>query len=316
MKDKFCREINYLRISVTDRCNLSCRYCTSEYGNDNHHHDDFLDMEQMLEVAEAASELGVTKIRLTGGEPLLFPDIIELCTRLSAIPEVEDLAISTNAILLPMYAAKLKSAGLRRVNISLDTLNPKKYAQMTRCGSLQDTLIGIKSALDIGFDTVKINTVLIGGFNDDEITNLAELTCNNDIQLRFIELMPIGVATSIGKNAFIPVSTVTDRLPALIEERTEGVARVFRLPGYRGTIGLISPISRHFCTGCNRLRLTADGYLKPCLHTAQEISVRNLHGEELKAAILDAVRAKPKCHGLLSYDSLSESKRSMYRIGG
>ena len=317
MRDHFGREIDYLRISVTDRCNYRCVYCMPEEGVSKCSHQQILSLEEIEEIARAAVELGVRKIRVTGGEPLVRRGVVELCRRLGALEGVEDLSLTTNGALLPPVAGELRAAGVRRVNISLDTLDEEKFRRLTRRGELKDCLAGIRAALDQGMDPVKLNAVLIGGVNDDEIRALAELTCRWKVDVRFIELMPIGHTAPFGPEAYLPVSEVLRRLPRLEEVPEDGgVARLYRLPGALGRVGLITPLSCRFCSRCSRLRLTADGHLKPCLHSAREIPVRGLHGEALKAAILQAVGDKPADHCGLSPQNPSRSARDMNRIGG
>ena len=318
MTDGYGRKIEYLRMSVTDACNLRCVYCSPEVADGECPCKWTMSADEFVEIAETAAQLGIKKLRITGGEPLVRNDIVELTRRLSRIQGIEDLSMTTNATLLAPIADKLYDAGIRRINISLDTLNPEKYAQITRGGRLSDALEGIRAALEVGMNPVKLNTVLIGGFNDDEIEDLVELTKQYPIELRFIELMPIGDTKQFDKSAYIPGSTVLERLPQLEVANSEvhSVARLYRLPQAKGTVGLISPLSNHFCNECNRLRLTADGCLKPCLHSAEELPIRGLHGDELKDAILTAVSHKPRMHGELSAAERSESKRSMNRIGG
>ncbi len=318
MKDTFEREITYLRISLTDLCNLRCVYCMPPEGVRKQAHDQILSLEEIGEIARAAVELGVKKIRLTGGEPLVRRGVLSLCRELRRIPRLQELTLTTNGLLLPGMAAELKAAGVDRVNVSLDTLDPEKYRRITRGGCLEDALAGIQAARDAGLTPLKLNCVLIGGFNDDEITALAALTEREPVEVRFIELMPIGDTAGFGPEAYLPCETVLERLPRLepaAGERT-GVAERFRLPGAAGTVGLIRPLSRCFCAQCDRIRLTADGYLKPCLHSREEISVRGLHGPDLRRRLEQAIRHKPEQHGQLSASARSESARGMNRIGG
>ncbi len=318
MKDTFGRKIDYLRISVTDRCNYRCVYCMPEEGVEKREHDEILSLEEIEEIAAAAVSLGVRKVRVTGGEPLVRRGVVELCRRLRAMEGVEDLAVTTNGALLPAMAQELKAAGVNRINISLDTLRPERFAAITRCGRLEDCLAGLRAALGCGMSPIKINTVLIGGFNDDEIEDLAELTVRYPVDVRFIELMPIGHTVPFGPEAYLPVTVVKERLGDALEPAGTdgGVAKLYRLKGAKGRIGLITPLSCEFCGSCNRLRLTADGHLKPCLHSAEEIPVRGLHGAALRQAILDAAAAKPASHGALSAECRSRSARDMNRIGG
>ena len=317
MIDKYGREISYLRLSVTELCNLRCRYCMPEDGVCKKRHEDMLTREEMLDAVKAAAELGIRKVRITGGEPLVKRDILSICRGVARTEGIEEVCITTNGLLLPQLAKPLREAGVSRVNISLDTLDEKKYAYITRRGSLAGAVAGIKAALDAGFDMVKINAVLIGGFNDDEIPALAELTRRYPLDLRFIELMPMLDSREFGPEAFIPCSVVTDKLPELQPEpQDKGVARLYRLPGAMGRIGLISPVSSHFCAACNRIRLTADGKIKPCLHSGQEFSVKGLDHEGMLQQLRAAILAKPACHQELSAQSPSHAGRNMNQIGG
>ena len=317
MKDTFKREITYLRISLTDLCNLRCTYCMPPEGVKKCEHRAILSLEEIEEIAREAAALGVRKIRLTGGEPLVRRGMTALCRKLRAIPELEELTVTTNGILLPGLAAELKAAGVDRVNISLDTLDPEKYRRITRTGSLEDALAGIQAAKEAGLTPLKLNCVLIGGFNDDEIPALASLTQEESVEVRFIELMPIGDTAGFGPEAYLPCEAVLERLPRL-ERLPEngGVAERYRLPGAAGAVGLIRPLSRCFCARCNRIRLTADGRLKPCLHSREEIPVRGLHGEALRRQLEKAILHKPEQHGALSARFRSETDRNMNQIGG
>lgn len=316
MKDPFGREIRYLRISVTDLCNLRCRYCMPAEGVCKKNHGAILSFEEITEIAAAAVALGVRKIRLTGGEPLVRRGLPALCRALTALPGLDELTMTTNGVLLPQYAAELKAAGLTRVNISLDTLDPQTYRDITRGGSLDDAFAGIRSAFTAGLTPVKLNAVLLGGVNDGEIPALTALTRDYPIELRFIELMPIG-APVFGPEAYLPCSTVLERVPSLQPLAAEdGVAALYRLPGGKGRVGLIRPLSCGFCARCDRLRLTADGRLKPCLHSAEEIPVKGLHGDALTDALRLAVAHKPAAHAPLSAERRSNAARGMDRIGG
>ena len=315
MLDRYGRTITYLRVSVTERCNLRCRYCMPAEGVSNCPEE--LSREELLRALEAAAGLGIRKLRITGGEPLVRRDIVELCAEAAALDGIQELCITTNGTLLPELARPLKEAGVRRVNISLDTLDNKKYAAISRCGSLEMAWKGLEAALDADFEKIKLNAVLIGGFNDDEIPALAELTKQYPVDLRFIELMPMVDSGEFGPEAFIPCSTVLQKLPeAQPVEQDGGVAKLYRLPGAQGNLGLISPVSAHFCAQCNRLRLTADGKLKPCLHSAAEYSLRGLDAEGMRAQFEAAILGKPRWHGVLSATEHSKAGRSMNRIGG
>ena len=316
MIDSFGRPITYLRLSVTELCDLRCRYCMPEEGVCKLRHDQMLTEEEMVRAVQAAAKLGIEKVRVTGGEPLTKPNILSICRQVAQVPGIQEVSITTNGIRLPELAVPLREAGVRRVNISLDTLNPEKYAYITRRGVLDKALAGLDAALDAGFDRVKINAVLIGGFNDDEIPALAALTRERPVDVRFIELMPMSGNRDFGPESYIPVSRVLEKLPQAVPEKEEGVARLYRLPGAMGRVGLISPLSQHFCASCNRIRLTADGKLKPCLHSAEEISIKGLDDTAMLDRMRQAIWGKPQCHGALGPLSRSETPRSMNQIGG
>ena len=314
MTDGCGRTIDYLRLSVTDRCNYRCRYCMPEAGVCKREHRDMLSFEELFEVASACVRCGVRKIRLTGGEPLVRRGIVELCRLLRTIPGLEELCLTTNGSLLPALAAPLRDAGVDRLNISLDTLRPERFAQMTRLGQLSDVLTGIEAAEAAGFHDLKFDTVLIGGFNDDEIPDFAEWSRTHPWEMRFIELMPMGPCADWDKSCFLSADTVLSRLPELEQIESCGVARRYRLPGAAGTIGLISPVSHDFCAQCRRIRVTADGKLKGCLHSAEELPLRGLHGAELEAAIRRGIAQKPQRHHLA--ERKSDTPRNMNQIGG
>ncbi|MBR4457440.1 MAG: GTP 3',8-cyclase MoaA [Clostridia bacterium] len=316
MIDRYGREITYLRLSVTDRCNLRCRYCMPPEGVEKKPHADMLTEDEMITAVEATASLGVTKLRVTGGEPLIKRNIVSICRRAARVEGIREVCITTNGLLLPEMAKDLIEAGVSRVNFSLDTLDPDRYAAITRVGSLDRAFAGLRTALTAGFRKVKLNAVLIGGFNDDEIRPLAELTLRDDLDVRFIELMPMPGGEAFGQESYIPVTRVLEALPELRPEESDGVARLYRLPGAKGRVGLISPVSRHFCAACNRIRLTADGRIKPCLHSAEEVSLKGLGFAEMREAMARAILDKPQCHGELSADSRSLSARGMSQIGG
>ena len=318
MIDTFGREIYYLRLSVTDRCNLRCRYCMPADGICNKkRHEEMLTEDEMVMAVRAAASLGIRKLRLTGGEPLVKKNILSICERCAAVDGIRELCMTTNGTLLPSMAGALKAAGVSRLNISLDTLNAEKYAAITRVGVLDEALRGIEAALDAGFAGIKINAVLIGGFNDGEIPALAELTRRWPVDVRFIELMPMTENETFGKNAYVPDEAVLTALPELVPApQNDGVARLYRLPGAKGNVGLISAVSNHFCAGCNRIRLTADGKLKPCLHSDRECSIKGLSEEEMRREIEKVILAKPACHAPLSALERSHAGRNMNQIGG
>lgn len=318
MIDTFGREIYYLRLSVTDRCNLRCRYCMPADGICNKkRHEEMLTEDEMVMAVRAAASLGIRKLRLTGGEPLVKKNILSICERCAAVDGIRELCMTTNGTLLPTMAGALKAAGVSRLNISLDTLDAEKYAAITRVGVLDEALRGIEAALDAGFAGIKINAVLIGGFNDGEIPALAELTRRWPVDVRFIELMPMTENETFGKNAYVPDEAVLTALPELVPApQNDGVARLYRLPGAKGNVGLISAVSNHFCAGCNRIRLTADGKLKPCLHSDRECSIKGLSEEEMRREIEKVILAKPACHAPLSALERSRAGRNMNQIGG
>ena len=316
MRDKFGREITYLRLSVTDLCDLRCRYCMPEEGVPKKDHAAMLTEDEMILAVEAAASLGITKLRITGGEPLVKKNILSICRRATQVPGIREVCMTTNGIRLPELAIPLREAGVRRLNISLDTLDGEKYSQITRCGVLSDALAGIHAALEAGFDKIKLNAVLIGGFNDDEIEEMAKLTLRYPLDMRFIELMPMGVS-GFGKEAYLPCTEVLRRLPELMPLPGEGgAAKLYRLPEALGSVGLISPVSAHFCGSCNRLRLTADGKLKPCLHSAAEYPIKGLDKAGMTAVMREAILGKPEWHGALDHQNQSRAQRSMNRIGG
>jgi len=317
VKDAFDREINYLRISVTDLCNLRCKYCMPENGVLKKQHTDILSVEEIEEIVRVAASLGVNKVRITGGEPLVRNGILEICKKIGAIDGLKEICITTNGVLLGDMAKDLKAAGVTRVNISLDTLDPIKFKQITRSGELSDVMKGIEAARVEGLLPLKINTVLIGGFNDDEISDFVEMTRNEEIDVRFIELMPMGESAEWDSKCFIPASRVLEMEKQLEPLPNEGasVETLYHIPGYKGRIGLINPLSHPFCQECNRIRVTADGKLKTCLHSAEEIELRGLSAEALKDRIVSAVMNKPLRH-YLNENTRSESIRNMFQIGG
>ncbi|MDR3278818.1 MAG: GTP 3',8-cyclase MoaA [Oscillospiraceae bacterium] len=313
MKDTFDREISYLRLSVTDLCNLRCVYCMPAEGVKKLRHGDILSIEEIAEIVAAAARCGITKVRVTGGEPLVRRGILDICRKISETPGILETCLTTNGALLTQFAKPLRGAGVARLNISLDTLDPEKYREITRGGDLSDALRGIEAARDAGFDNLKINAVLIGGVNDGGARELIELT-RGGVHVRFIELMPIGECAAWDRGRFVGSGAVLRAAPELVPEASDGVASLYRLPGAPGTVGLISPISAHFCPSCNRIRVTSDGKLKPCLHSAGEVNLRGLHGDALEQAIRAAILQKPRRHHI--DERASESLRNMNAIGG
>ncbi len=324
ISDSFQRPINYLRISVTDRCNLRCVYCMPEAGVNLMSHYDILSYEEIYTVVRAAAELGINRIRLTGGEPLVRAGITDLINLLAGIETIKDLSLTTNGILLAQYATALKEAGLERVNISLDTLKPERFRQITRCGELADALEGIDAALTAGLIPVKINVVVIAGVNDDEITDFALKTVKDSWNVRFIELMPVSSNEPVS-DKLVSVSDMKKRIETIgnLEpwktDMGNGPAKYFRLPGASGTVGFISPVTEHFCFQCNRLRLTADGKLRPCLLSEVEIDLKEplrsgAPVDELKKLISQAIADKPKGHHLAN--GYRHKGRPFSQVGG
>lgn len=313
MKDKFGRDITYLRISVTDLCNLRCKYCMPESGVESLCHSDILTLEEIVEIVKVAAKNGIKKIRLTGGEPLVRRGFINLCKEISKIDEIEDIAITTNGVNLKNMADDLFENKVRRLNFSLDTLVKEKYNDITRRNDFDKTMESLFYAIKKGFK-VKLNVVLIGGFNDDEIENFVKLANDYDLEVRFIELMQIGETANWSKDKFISNNIVLEKVPKLEFDGISGVAKIYKIKGQKGKIGLISPISCSFCSDCNRIRLTSDGKLKPCLHSKDEINLKGLSGEELEEVFKRGIFDKPEKHHL--EDGKSESARDMNKIGG
>ena len=303
LSDRFGRKITYLRVSVTDRCNLRCIYCSQKEAFSWLPPEEILSYEELFEVIRAAVELGFKRIRITGGEPLVRKGLVSFVRRVTGLSGLEDLALTTNGTLLAEVAEALKEAGLRRVNISLDTLRPERFEEITGRPYLSRVLRGIEKALEAGFSPVKINVVVIRGVNDDEIPELARLSLDRPLEVRFIEFMPVGEGSLWDESRFMPLEEIKERLRTLgnlqpVSSYGGGPAKTFTLPGAQGKIGFISAMSHHFCDRCNRLRLTADGRLRPCLFSDLEIDIKALlrrpHSlEEVKATLQEAVRLKP-----------------------
>lgn len=313
MVDSYARAITYLRISITDRCNYRCRYCMPDAGIEKCAHGDICSLEELRDMAAAAVRCGVRKIRVTGGEPLVRRGAVDFCRMLAEIPGVEELCLTTNGSLLAEQAAALREAGVTHLNISLDTLKEERFRTITRLGTLSDVLRGIEAAERAGFEKIKLNCVLLGGVNGDEIADFAALTRAHDWQVRFIERMPMGCGRDFG--AYLPAQAVLERCPELEAISHDGVAACYRFPGARGTVGLIAPMSHAFCSECSRVRITVDGKLKPCLHSAAELSLRGLSGDELEAAIRRGILMKPERH-YMDETGETEAQRGMFAIGG
>jgi cyclic pyranopterin phosphate synthase len=290
----------------------------SEEGVESLGHDRILSFENIERIVKAAAELGISKYRITGGEPLARKGIVSLIENLSKIEGVEDLTMTTNGTMLAEQAEALKNAGLCRVNISVDSLIYDKYENITRGGDLDAAFEGVNAALKVGLTPLKLNVVLMEGFNDDEILNFVQLTINHPIDIRFIELMPIGHAADCGYR-YLSGEEIKKKLPSLIPlGRQDGVAELYQYPEAMGKIGFISPLSNQFCKDCNKIRLTADGKLKPCLHTYEEIDLNEVlktgDDELLKQTIRNAVMEKGEKHHL--NEGASPVERCMNQIGG
>ena len=314
MTDLQGREITYLRLSVTDLCDLRCRYCMPSCGVQKRSHAELCSLEELRDFAMTAVSLGVRKIRLTGGEPLVRRGILTLCEMLRAIPDLEELCLTTNGTRLGELAQPLKDAGVDRLNISLDTLRPERYREITRRGELDAVLHGLEAAEMAGFEYLKINCVLMRGVNDDEIADFVALTKEKPWQVRFIELMPLGACADWARRHVLSAQTVLETCPTLLPEGVSGVAQLYYLPGAKGSVGLITPMSCAFCSRCNRIRITADGMLKPCLHSDAEFPLRGLSGKDLEAALRQGITAKPPRHHL--EQSGYAVRRDMFTIGG
>lgn len=332
LKDNYHRTIDYLRVSITDRCNLRCIYCMPSGGLIPIEHKEILRYEEIIRVIRIAAKIGVRKIRITGGEPLVRRNVVYLIASIKNIPGIEDLSLTTNGILLSRYAEELKSAGLDRVNVSLDTLKPERYREITRSGDLSLVLKGIEAIEKVGLNPIKINMVPICGINSDEIAEFARLTLKAAYQVRFIEYMPFGSEDMWSPEKFISteeIKSIVEGIGPLIPAklRKSGPARYFRFENAPGVIGFISPISNHFCNECNRLRLTADGKLRPCLFSETEIDLKPaLRGgssdDEIERLIKLSIEVKPEGHniGPQKLSSLIKNreycKKPMSRIGG
>ena len=321
--DSFQRQINYLRISVTDRCNLRCIYCS--VGSIPHlSHDDILRYEEIRKVVQVAASMGISKVRVTGGEPLMRLNLSEFIYMLSRIEGIDDIALTTNGILLGKYAVELRENGLKRVNVSLDTLKKDRFKRITGRDRLKEVLSGIEVAHLAGLEPVKINMVVLRGINDDELLDFARKSISEGWHVRFIEFMPFGIPKA---EAFETVSTreIRERIQPLGElepytgKTGNGPAKYYRFPGTSGTIGFISPVTEHFCHSCNRLRLTSDGQLRPCLLDDDEVNLKEalrsrVSTEKLKQLIQQAVAIKREQHHL--DQGIAPEKRPMCQIGG
>jgi len=327
LTDRFGRPVTYLRISLTPRCNLRCVYCMPPEGLPAPPRGVLLSGEEITAFVRAAARLGIRRVRLTGGEPLVRRDVVEIVRAIAAVPGIEEVSLTTNAMLLAKKAAALAQAGLSRVNVSLDTLDAGKFHRITRGGRIERVFEGLAAAERCGLQPLKLNTVVVRGLNDDELPALARLTLEKPWHVRFIELMPVGNGQDWGTGfppdgaRYFPVREMRARLAHLglqpVETpRGNGPARTFRIPGAPGTVGFISPLGEHFCDSCNRLRLTADGALRPCLLMDAEVSVREIlrAGLDVAPHLLEAVSLKPEGHELALRHY--PAARRMAQIGG
>ncbi len=330
LRDQFGRVIEYLRISVTERCNLRCVYCVSPDNRGYEESEGFLSFEEIVAIVQALSQRGLRRVRLTGGEPLVRPHLPDLVAQLAAVPGIQDLSLSTNGILLSRYADRLKRSGLKRINISLDTLQPQKFRQVSPIGRWDDVWAGIEAALDARLQPIKINCVLMRGINDDEIEAFARLTLRSPLHVRFIELMPIGNVGFYQQGHLLPIAEAKARCARLGElapvKQGEaiggGPAEVFQYPDAQGTLGFIGACTENFCQRCNRMRLSAEGYLYPCLGHGVRVdlkpALRRPHGDRASAVlemVEQALAYKPQGHQFIALTP-HPAFRTMRAIGG
>lgn len=324
--DAYHRQLNYLRISVTDRCNLRCRYCTPAQGLDKLRHEDILTYEEIVRVVALAVKMGVNKIRLTGGEPLVRKDVDTLLPCLTRFAELEDISLTTNGIYLSDHLESIKASGIKRINISLDTLNPRIYESITGFDGFHQVWSAIHKAADMGFDPIKLNTVVLKGINEKDVIELADLSKTYPFHIRFIEYMPGGFVDPGARLCHVPNSTLKQRLSKygrlvpVPRADMDGPTVRFKFEGAPGEIGFISPLTHHFCETCNRLRLTANGHLRPCLFSDWEVDLKTPMREgaddaRLARIFLQAALNKPRSHKLASTPSVSLSGK-MSAIGG
>ncbi len=320
-------QINYLRISITDKCNLRCLYCTPQKDIPKLSHQDILTYEEIYKIVTLACSIGIRKVRITGGEPLVRKGLLELITRLNDISCLKDLSLTTNGILLPKYLENLAASGIKRINISLDSLKPEKFHQITGYDKLDNVIEGIKMATDLGLHPIKINMVVIKGINDDEVQDFARLTFDYPYQIRFIEYMPVGVSPGRIRLSHLSNDIVKKRLNGIAklnklpEADYAGPADCYKFEGARGEIGFISSRSHAFCSKCNRLRLTANGYLRPCLFSDAQLDLKNplrngASDEELLSIFKQAILDKPVKTQPFSSNSKKQNNWYMSSIGG
>lgn len=324
IKDKFGRRLRYLRISVTDRCNFRCKYCMPNNNFEMMECADILRYEDILFASEVFASLGVNRIRITGGEPLVRKDLCQFLDKLTKIDNIQEVMLTTNGSLLNKYAQELYEAGVKRLNISLDSLNHERNKYITGVDKTEDILAGIKKAAEIGFKPIKVNSVIIRDFNDDEIIQFAELSAKYNIICRFIEFMPIGNSENWNENNIVYGSEILERLSAFEPQEMEkdinsGPAVNYKLNN-GGIIGIITPISKHFCSECDKLRITADGKIRPCLLSDNEIDIKKaLQSRDkdlLIKQIMQALNIKHDEHNVNVGDTNHDFKRTMSKIGG
>lgn len=320
MIDKFLRKIRYLRISVTNMCNLRCQYCMPPEGIQLMEREEILKFEEIVTIVKHAVKLGIANLRLTGGDPLVRKNIERLVFMLASVEGVKDLAMTTNGILLKKYASTLKKNGLSRLNISLDTLREDRFSQITRGGCLTDVLEGIEETLRVGFQNTKINVVIMRGINDDELKDFVLFTSKYNVEVRFIELMSTGMKKMAEENTFITAEEIFQRIQDEVKlipvnsNAGHGPARTYKIKDAKGVIGFISPVSKPFCGSCNRLRLTSDGVLRSCLLSGGEVDIKsvlrtNKGSQAIEGAFREAADLKPASHS-------GKGKFTMQHIGG
>ncbi len=325
VKDSYNRHIDYLRISVTDKCNLQCVYCVSSTGLKYFRNSEIMTDEEIVRFVRAAHKHGLRKVRITGGEPLLRKSIINLISSIKEIG-ISDLSLTTNGIMLAGLAEDLKKAGLNRVNISLDTMNPEGFKEITKKGDINRVWEAIKEAERVGLSPVKINMVPIRGLNDDEILSFASLTFEKDYHIRFIEFMPVSSDGMWRKEKCVSSKEILEMISGLgpmesFKFRGEGPSRNYRIKGAVGIIGIISPISDHFCSSCNRLRLTSNGKIRPCLFSNIEVDIKTpmrngADDDEIERLFLYTISIKPERHKLDENIAVADHIKNMSKIGG
>lgn len=329
--DRFGRVHDYVRISITDRCNLRCVYCMPEEGLPFFPHDEVLSQDEIVQTVQNLAEMGIRKVRLTGGEPLLRKDVVDIVRRVKQIPQIEDVAVTTNGLALHRLAPQLKEAGLDRLNISLDTFDADRYRTITRGGNVKQVLRGIQTASEQGFKKIKLNTVVITGQNEDEVRDFLAYTLDHQVTVRFIEFMPIGQEDpSSWRKGYFRLDQVFDicqkegwKFSKVEETQDNGPAENFKIEGAQGIFGLIHPVSCRFCESCNRLRITADGCVKSCLYWDDEENIRSVINDfpAFEAKIMGSLRIKPENHemALADQEQVKDKKptwRHMSQIGG